>query len=469
MKDLTALSVAWDAWRVTRGGAALIAARQRTRLARLVAHARVRSHFYAEHFRAAPSRIRDIRDLPPTTKSQLMARFDDWVTDPEVTRARVEAFVADSGNVGTDFLDRYVVFTTSGSTGEPALLVQDRRALAVMTGLASSRGLALVSASVVWRTLRGGGRQASVFATGGHFVSNTMVERRRRALWLRRRLSRFFSVLTPLPEIVRELNEFQPALLGMYPSMLEILADEQLAGRLHIQPAMVLGGGEWLAPATRERIGRAFGCPVYESYAASEALPLALPCRIGHMHVNADWFILEPVDAERRPVPPGERSHSVLVTNLANYVQPIIRYELGDSVILGANRCACGSPLPTIQVEGRTDEILSFAALNGDTISLPPMALATVVEESPGVRRFQVIQTTPTTLTVRLENEPEADRDTDWNTASHRVTDLLGQHGLTNVRLELSPKLPQLTPHSGKLRHVWSEVPREQTDSRSGR
>jgi hypothetical protein len=37
----------------------------------------------------------------------------------------------DLDNLGRDFLDRYVVITTSGSTGVPALLVEDRRTYGV--------------------------------------------------------------------------------------------------------------------------------------------------------------------------------------------------------------------------------------------------------------------------------------------------------------------------------------------------
>ena len=37
----------------------------------------------------------------------------------------------------------------------------------------------------------------------------------------------------------------------------------------------------------------------------------------GFLHVNSDWYILEPVDSDRRPVPPGVQSDSVLVTNLS--------------------------------------------------------------------------------------------------------------------------------------------------------
>jgi phenylacetate-CoA ligase len=110
--------VAWDVWRVSRGPAA-IAARQQARLQVLIEHARGASRFYAEHYRTVPPGPigrQELHQLPPVIKPELMARFDDWVTDPAVTRVGVEEFVANLDNLGRDFLDRYVVFTTSGST-----------------------------------------------------------------------------------------------------------------------------------------------------------------------------------------------------------------------------------------------------------------------------------------------------------------------------------------------------------------
>jgi hypothetical protein len=122
-EPLTAWSVAWDAWRAKRGGPAAIAARQQARVQALVEYARRASRFYAEHYRAVPAgpiRVEELDRLPSVTKPELMARFDDWVTDPAVIRVAVEEFVANLDNLGRDFLDRYVVFTTSGSTGVPA-------------------------------------------------------------------------------------------------------------------------------------------------------------------------------------------------------------------------------------------------------------------------------------------------------------------------------------------------------------
>lgn len=60
-----------------------------------------------------------------------MRHFDDWVTHPAVTRQGVEAFITDPTLIGRDYLDRYVVCTTSGSTGTPAIRVHDKAALVV--------------------------------------------------------------------------------------------------------------------------------------------------------------------------------------------------------------------------------------------------------------------------------------------------------------------------------------------------
>jgi phenylacetate-coenzyme A ligase PaaK-like adenylate-forming protein len=461
-RELTALRVAWDAWRATRGSPDAIPTRQAARLEALVQHARLASRFYADHYREVPPGSigpEAFYRLPPVTKPELMARFDDWVTDPSVTRAGVERFVADLDNLGRDFLDRYVVFTTSGSTGVPALLVQDRRAIAVMTGLSYVRALGALTPRLLARMLTRQPRQAAVFATGGHFLSTTMFQRRLRTAPFRRQITRFYSVLDPLPQLVQELNAFQPAFLGTYASVLAALTAEQEAGRLRISPLVITSGGELLSPAVQRRAEQAFGCLVNQSYAASEAMPLALPCRYGRLHLNSDWFVMEPIDADGRPVPPGTRSDSLLVTNLANYVQPVIRYQLGDSVVISHRRCVCGSPLATISVEGRTDEILRLPRTGGGEAVLLPMAVATVVEETRGVGRYQVLQTTPDVLTVRLDHDPGTDRAEVWQRVRAALADLLRAHGAVDVRLRLAAEPPQANPSSGKLRHVLQALP----------
>ncbi len=185
--------------------------------------------------------------------------------------------------------------------------------------------------------------------------------------------------------------------------MLSLLAEERKAGRLEIDPVGLWSGGECLPASVRAGIEAAFGCPVVNEYGASECMSMAFGCDEGWLHVNADWVLLEPVDDEFRPTPPGEPSRTVLLTNLANRVQPIIRYDLGDSVIVNPGPCACGSPLPAIKVEGRHDDVLAMAAPDGRIVRLLPLALTTVVEDAAPASRFQIVQKAPDRLLLRLD------------------------------------------------------------------
>jgi phenylacetate-coenzyme A ligase PaaK-like adenylate-forming protein len=173
------------------------------------------------------------------------------------------------------------------------------------------------------------------------------------------------SFLQPTPALVAQLNGERPTIVSTYPTVADLLSEEAAAGRLRIAPREVWTGGETLTAGMRRLIEGQFGCPVIDSYGASEFLSLASQCRCGALHLNSDWAILEPVDEQLRPVPPGVTGCSTLLTNLANFVQPIIRYELGDRVLVQARQCACGSPLPVIEVQGRCDDMLTLQRADG--------------------------------------------------------------------------------------------------------
>jgi phenylacetate-CoA ligase len=214
------------------------AKRRKARLDRLVEYARNRSPFYRERYAALPRKIRDIRDLPPVSKRELMADFDAWATDPAVTGKTAEAFVADPSRIGRLYLDRYVAFSTSGTTGTPAVLLQDRGAMSVYQALLLGRRIpSLVSAGGLPRFLWNRGRTATIIATGGHFASS-VVDARVRAVYPRLHgFNRTYSLMSPIPELVDALNGFRPAVVGSYPTALAVLAEEQAAGRLRTATA----------------------------------------------------------------------------------------------------------------------------------------------------------------------------------------------------------------------------------------
>lgn len=452
-----------DLWRAQREGTAGLARRQDSRLAEVVTHARARSRFYGRLYQGLPSLAgQSIRlaDLPPVTKPELMASFSDWVTDPDLTRDGLEAFLADPSLIGVPYRGEYFVCTSSGTSGHPGVFVYDRTAITVWRAMVIARIDMNWLTAAQWLSLAARGfRWATVLGTGGHFAGAGWIElERRRSKW-RARAFQLFSVQRPLAELTAALDEFDPAILTGYPSALRLLAEEQAFGRLHLRPVLVESAGESTSVEVRAAMAAAFGCSVHDAYAASECAWLAFDCDRGWLHVNSDWAVLEPVEADFSATPAGKPSHTVLLTNLANHVQPIIRYDLGDSVLCRPDACPCGSPLPAIRVAGRCDDVLRLTGSDGSAVSILPLAIGSVVEETPAVHRSQLIQTGPATISLRLEPRPGADIERVWLDATTRLHTYLAEQCLDNVRVLRAREQPQPSAVSGKLRQVIGGSP----------
>ena len=97
--------------------------------------------------------------------------------------------------------------------------------------------------------------------------------------------------------------------------------------------------------------------------------------RLGRLHVNEDWVILELVGRGLRAVSGDDFSDSVLLTNLANLVQPLLRYQLTDRIRFIAMPCACGDRFPANEVEGRSDDTPHLRSERGAFIPVLPLAL----------------------------------------------------------------------------------------------
>lgn len=438
-----------DTGKARRQSPEAMARRRRARLADIVAYARARSPYYRELYRHLPDRVDDPTLLPVTSKKVLMPRFDDWVTDREVTIAEVRAFVSDPELVGKRFLGRYLVATTSGTTGTRGIFLMDDWAIKVSLVFNGRMRLSWLGAGGIAKVLARGGRMAVVAATGGHFMAAAGATR----LGPVSRMTRIFSVHMPLPELVAELNRFRPAILIGYGSVIALLAAEQAAGRLHINPVLVEAAGETLSQGERDRIATAFHTKLPDAYGGTECTFAAYSCAHGWYHVNTDWVVAEPVDADYRPTPPGEPSHTVLLSNLANRIQPILRYDLGDSILARPDSCPCGNPQPAIRIRGRAADVLTFPTDSGRPVVIPPLVFGTLADRTPGIELFQIVQTTPTNLRVRLRTAAGADPDTVWQAVRNEFTHLLTTHELSHVTLERAEEPPQQSS-GGKYRAI---------------
>ena len=73
---------------------------------------------------------------------------------------------------------------------------------------------------------------------------------------------------------------------------------------------------------------------------------------------------------------PGEPGAKLLVTNLVNRIQPLIRYELSNEVAIAPGPDPSGRPYGRIaRVDGRSDDVLRFPALAGGEVAVHPYRL----------------------------------------------------------------------------------------------
>ncbi|NMM82470.1 CoF synthetase [Acidovorax sp. SRB_14] len=442
-------TVSADVLAVDRGDAEGVVQRQRARLALLLEAVLRGSRLYRALWPASVRPDTPLCQLPVVTRAQLMERFEDWVTDPRLELDALRAFTADPARLAEPWMGRYMVWESSGTSGHPGIFVQDAQAMAVYDALEALRRSPPQPLARWLDPLGLAERTAFVGALGGHFASHVSLLRMA-ALnpWLGTRL-RSFSIQAPLAELVAELNDFAPTVLATYPTAAALLADEAARGSLRIAPREVWTGGETLGAAVRTHIEKNLGSAVRNSYGTSEFLAMGWECAHGGMHLNADWHVLEPVDEHHRPVPAGQPSCSVLLTNLANAVQPLVRYDLGDRVTLQAGPCACGSPLPVFTVQGRQDDPLRMAGRGGRCVTLLPLALSTVLEEEAGVFDFHLRQLDRHMLELHLPLEGETGRAAAAR-CSAALKAFAGAQGVVQVQVRV--RLGQSVPRgrSGK-------------------
>lgn len=413
------------------------------RLSELVNHAKKLSPYYSRLYKDIKDKF-SLTDLPPVNKRDLMAHWDEWVCDRTVSLADVQHFMDNSDNIGRWLNGKYLVFTTSGSTGNPLVCLNDQNVKNVSDAVNILRAYA--RSEDLKAFIGRGGKSAGVFADNGFYLGNSSIRTRLRKMPWKKRQMTIVDVLLPIESIVEQLNAFQPAMLGGYPSSLELLIKEQESGRLHISPIIVMTGGEYLPNNLRRRLSEAFGCYVQTSYACTEAGNIACECRNQHFHINDDWVLIEPVDAENNPVPPGRLADKILLTSLANYTQPFIRYEVTDRVILHNEPCGCGNPSPWLELEGRTDDTLIFE--NG--VQIAPLPIYAVLKEIHEIDRFQLIQVEHNHLELRLIAE---EKQIAFEKAKNSVEGYLRKNGVS-ARITLSEKMPEVHPNSGKFRHI---------------
>lgn len=209
----------------------------------------------------------------------------------------------------------------------------------------------------------------------------------------------------PLDEQAADLLRLRPHWLGGEPHSLAAVGGA-LEGRL--RPRTVTSHAVSLDPMLRAELRAAYGTEPLDIYGASEGGQMAWQCKAADLyHVNHEIVVLEIVDEQGRPTPPGEAG-DVLITNLLNPLLPMIRYRIGDGATWADRPCACGHRLPALAaLAGRT---FDWLVDDRDRRVAPPrLWLSALVGDDPdfdGVRRYCMAQDEQGRVHVDLVADP---------------------------------------------------------------
>lgn len=313
--------------------------------------------------------------LPTLDKATLMERWDEVVTDERLRLADVRAH-AEQMAAGDRYKGRWYVSATSGTSGHRGVFAWSPAEWAwIIASYARAQDWAGLGASLTRR------RRMAVVSSRAPWHQSALVGASVDSPWVP---TLRLDAGAPLAETCAALDDFQPETLVLYASMARVLAEEQLAGRLHIRPEAVFCASEILTATTKARAVEAWGRPPFEVYAATEPAGIASTCPEGRMHLYEDLVIPEVVDEHGHPLPVGTFGARVLVSVLFTRTLPLLRYELDDRIRLSAETCPCGRPYALLDgIEGRSDEVLDLPALGGGTRALHPVVFHQVLEPIP--------------------------------------------------------------------------------------
>ena len=279
--------------------------------------------------------------------------------------------------------------------------------------------------------------------------------------WLRSMRDRLLrTVLLPafemskskLEAFVAGIRARRPLMLFGYPSALTLIAEHaasqgQVLSDLGIRVAFVTS--ERLYPEQRDQITRVFGCPVANGYGGRDAGFIAHECPAGGMHITAEDIIVEIVDGEGKPQPPGV-SGEIVVTHMATESFPFIRYRTGDVGILDDQQCPCGRGLPLIkEIQGRTTD---FVVARDGTV-MHGLALVYIVRDLPGIVKFKIMQESLENTKILLVVDTTFNRENET-----LIRTAMKQRLGSDVRIDIEFVDDIPAEASGKYRYVTSKV-----------
>lgn len=335
-------------------------------------------------------------------------------------------------------------YNTGGSTGEPLQFFMGRAR--------KSHDVAAKWRATRWWGVDIGDPELVVWGSPVELGVQDRVRELRDRVFRTKLVSAFEMSQERLDELVHAIQRMRPRMLFGYPSSLALIAEHSREcgvdlGGAGVEVAFVTA--EQLFEHQKEAIRHAFSCRVANGYGGRDLGSAAHECPEGSLHLSAEDIIVEIVDRDGGVLPAGEEGE-IVVTHLATFDFPFIRYRTGDVGVLSERTCLCGRGLPLLEaLRGRTTDFIVAA----DGTVMHALALIYSIRDVPGVRNFKIVQEDLHHTRVLLVAEPGFS-DSKTREIESGLSSRLGSG--VRITIERVDEIPR--SRAGKHRYVESRV-----------
>jgi phenylacetate-CoA ligase len=389
--------------------------------------------FYRRHWKGYLDDPRDIRTLEDLQKLPVVSR--------QLFRENVAEIIT------TDPAVKYTEARTGGSTASPIIYRT--------THHDDEFAWAQLYSGWYWAGWRFG---EPFLIVGGESVGVGIGDRRTRNDWIINRwVTSGSNITTARTQHLVDSPVFKRAtFIYGYPNSIRELCER--LSELGARPPRVRGvvcTAEVMLPEVRARISEVLGgVPVLDQWGLGDGAQHACESSVGDgLHVSFHRGILEVVDDQDRQIWDIKQTGRGLATSLTNLATPFVRYETGDQIHWHSFDVATsGVRWPRIgTIEGRIGDVIHLPS--GRSIPMPGLTL--VMRWLEGLKHFQLIQTGPNAVTVRL------DRDVGYKLSDEETLAFLRQRIAPDVDWNIVWDAPELT-RNGKLLVIRNDWLRKQ-------
>lgn len=349
--------------------------------------------------------LRDLKDLPILTVEDLQHRGGDLTADN-----------------ACDWRYGY----SSGSTGEPKQYKIDNSAL--------SWAYASMYRFWGWHGWELGQKWGHMKSDSMHVsLAKKLKSLLFRVLWMPARTLDAARMM----DYVKKIRNANIQMLRANPSIAYLLADYLLQHEINnLQIPIVQTHGATLFPEWRKTIETAFQGKVVDGY-GGEGMNICHQCELTEGYHVSEKTIVEAEGGQ------------LLLTNLVNYAQPFIRYQIGDMGELSTARCSCGRGHELVKrLIGRQTDLVK---LPDGRVLIPHFWTHAFVRSC--FTAFQVIQPDYTHLIIQVIPGPDYTPKEEVQIWQQIAETVGSQIKLLWIHVKTIPRVP-----SGKVRTVISEV-----------